>query len=179
MQPGNPDIREAVEKNRGLLKKIQLHIPIFSGYRKLEDIRVADELLRKQMSQILQQAIESIKAEREALVSENKFDKIVMFEDIISRLQEFQGELLHAQQGSTGISPSIRLDEGKLEQLYTYDLKFLDVSDKIKKMSSLGDSQNIDSSLQEIRSAVSDAKTSWEERIQAVENILLTAGGGK
>lgn len=179
MQSGNPDIREEVDRNRGLLKKIQLHIPIFRGYRKLEDIRVADELLRKQASGILQQALDSVQNERESLVTQGKFDKLTEIGDAVSRIQEFQGELLHAQQGSTGISPAIKLDESKLQGLYEYDLKFLDISAKIKALSAFSDSQNLDSSLKEINQAVIDARTAWQSRIQAVENILLTPGDDK
>ncbi len=177
MQSGNPDIREEVEKNRGLLKKIQLYIPIFRGYRKLEDIRVADELLRNQVGRILQLAIDSIHNEREALVSQEKFDKLTLLSGPLSRLQEFQGELVHASQGSTGISPAIRLNEEKLRKLYEYDLKFLDVADRIRSLCSFSDSQNLEESLGEITQAVIEAKTAWESRIQTVENILLTPGG--
>ena len=42
----SPDIRGTVEDNRGLLKKIQIIVPGFSGYREKEDLRAADELLR-------------------------------------------------------------------------------------------------------------------------------------
>src|SRR5256885_16816857 len=44
-----PDIRDRVEQDRGLLKKIQLAIPGYAGYRRREDIRAADNLLRIQL----------------------------------------------------------------------------------------------------------------------------------
>ena len=45
-----PDIRERVEEDRGLIKKIQLKIPGYAGYRRREDIRNADILLRNQVA---------------------------------------------------------------------------------------------------------------------------------
>ena len=45
-----PDIRDRVEQDRGLLKKIQLVIPGYAGYRRREDIRAADNLLRIQLA---------------------------------------------------------------------------------------------------------------------------------
>ena len=54
MNSTNPDIRGEVDESRGLLKKIQLVIPGFKGYRQLDDLRVADALLRKQVSSLLQ-----------------------------------------------------------------------------------------------------------------------------
>jgi len=41
-----PDIRERVEEDKGILKKIQSFIPGFRGYRRKEDLRDADRMLR-------------------------------------------------------------------------------------------------------------------------------------
>jgi len=38
------DLRTKVEEDRGLLKKIELFLPGFRGYRKKEDLRAADSL---------------------------------------------------------------------------------------------------------------------------------------
>lgn len=179
MQPGNPDIRGQVEDDRGLLKKIQLHIPLFKGYRKLEDLRAADELLRKQISDVLQQALQSLQNERVTLVNEGKFDKLTLIASGMSKVQEFQGEVLHAQQGYSGISPSIRMDEGKLNDLYAYDLKFLDASANIREISNIDSSGDLTSSLEKLSEAVSQAKLAWEERLNAVQKILLTIGGNQ
>ena len=44
------DLRSKVEDDRGLLKKIELLIPGFRGYREREDLRAADSLLRQQLA---------------------------------------------------------------------------------------------------------------------------------
>lgn len=179
MQSGNPDIREEVDNSRGVIKEIQLLVPFFHGYRKLEDIRVADELLRKEVSNILQQAIDSLQNEKSTLVTQGSFDKLTLIGSSMSRLQEFQGELLHAQQGSSGISPAIRLDKVKLDKLYEYDLKFLKISASIRNLANLSGSDDLAGSVNKLSDAVNSAKTAWESRIQAVEDILLSLGGNK
>src|SRR4030066_176911 len=45
-----PDIRDRMEEDKGILKKIQSFIPGFSGYRKREDLRDADKMLRMQLA---------------------------------------------------------------------------------------------------------------------------------
>lgn len=177
MQPGNPDIRDEVEANRGLLKKIQLIIPLFRGYRKLEDLRTADQLLRKQVSDILQQALGVLQNERTTLVNQGAFDKLTLIGSAMSKVQQFQGELLHSQQGYSGISPSIRMNDQKLNRLYEYDLKFLDVSANIRDLSNLSATGDIAGSLAKLEDAVRLAKIAWESRIQSVQDILLTPGG--
>ncbi len=49
MSGNSPDLRDKVVDSRGFFKKLQLAIPGLKEYRKLEDIRAADELLRKQV----------------------------------------------------------------------------------------------------------------------------------
>lgn len=177
MQSGDPDIREGVQDSQGLLKKIQLHIPIFKGYRKLEDIRVADELLRKQLSDILENALQSLQNERASEVNAGHFEKLTSIASGMSGIQKLQGDLLHAEQGSTGISPAIRLDEGKLNSLYEYDLKFLDISARIRELSNLSAPRDIDKSLRELSGAIQEAGNAWNSRIEAVEKILLRPDG--
>ena len=44
-----PDIRQRVSEDQGVLKKIQMFIPGFRGYRQKEDLRDADRMLRDQL----------------------------------------------------------------------------------------------------------------------------------
>ncbi|HSV42580.1 MAG TPA: hypothetical protein VLH13_04130, partial [Methanomassiliicoccales archaeon] len=48
-----PDIRQKVEEDRGLLKKIQMIIPGYRGYRIREDLRDSDKMLRMELSKRL------------------------------------------------------------------------------------------------------------------------------
>lgn len=177
MESGNPDIRSAVDNSRGLLKKIQLVIPGYRGYRRLEDLRAADELLRNQISVILQQALNALQSERMKLVAEDDFGKLTLVGSGISIVQEFQGELLHSQQGYSGISPAIRVDESKLGNLYDYDLKFLDISARIKELSDFSSASNLSDALGKLSEEVNNARSAWEARMAAIEKILLTPSG--
>ncbi len=179
MAVGNPDIKSAVVTSRGLLKKIQLVIPGYSGYRKLEDLRVADELLRKQISVVLQRALNSLQSERSNLVNQNEFSKLTLIGSGISKVQQFQGELLHSQQGYSGISSSIRVDESKLGTLYDYDLKFLDISSRIDQMADFTSVQDISDRITKLSDEVNNAKSAWEARLLAVEKIFLVPDGDK
>ncbi len=177
MEPGNPDIRQEVERSRGLLKKIQLILPLFKGYRKLEDLREADELLRRQLSDILQQTLKNLQDQRVSLVNSGAFDQLTSIASVISKTQELQGDILHATQGYSGISPAIRVDEGTLNALYESDLKFLEVCQGIKNSSLSSESGQIGSDLSRLNGEIDLARTSWQERILKVQNILIQSGG--
>ena len=44
------DLRKRVEEDRGILKRIQIFLPGYSGYRKKEDLRIADSMLRNHVA---------------------------------------------------------------------------------------------------------------------------------
>jgi len=56
MSSDNPDIRQQVKEQSGSLKRLQTMIPGLRGYRKSEDVRISDELLRNQVADRLLQA---------------------------------------------------------------------------------------------------------------------------
>ena len=179
MGPGNPDIRQEVDRSRGLLKKIQLIIPLFKGYRQLEDLREADELLRKQLSDILQQTLKNLQDQRVNLVNSGVFDELTNIASVISKTQELQGDILHATQGYSGISPAIRVSDDTLNSLYESDLKFLEVCQNLKNSSLESETGQVKENLSRLNGEIDLARTAWLERLEKVQNILMQTGGDK
>ena len=103
MPEKTPDIRKTVEDNQGTLKKLQLKIPGLKEYRQLEDIRAADQLLRKQISDKLNDAKAQLEHLRRTLSVKNDFNNLTMLGNTISQIQQISGVIQHAQQGSAGI----------------------------------------------------------------------------
>jgi hypothetical protein len=182
MGASNPDIRNEVDDSRGVLKKLQLLIPGFRGYRQMEDLRVADALLRKQVSAYLETSLSKLQDFRSSLVSSGNYQYLVQLSSDLSRLQQFQGELLHSERGYSGISPAIRIDMQKLNSLYEYDYTFMQgASDMVKlsDMSSVDLSSQADLTkrLSDLEAAIMMMKNGWEQRLLKVEDIKLNPGG--
>lgn len=178
-----PDIRNVVEQNRGLLKKIQLHIPGFREYRSGDDLRVADQLLRKQISMVLNNAIKNLQLQRTRLAQEGKFQILTSIGSALSALQQLDGEISHSSQGYSGISPSIRMDDRKLNSLYSYDLDFVQASEKISRMADPSSDDQISDAeyrnrMADLVAAINDTKRAWERRMETVQGIMVAAGGG-
>lgn len=121
-----PDLRERVEEDRGLLKRIQLYVPGFAGYRRREDLRQADNMLRIQMADMLKEARVTSEESREALTEGRRYKDLDRVGRIISRFRALEGKVRHADQGYSGISPAIRIEEPELDNLYEYDASLLD-----------------------------------------------------
>jgi hypothetical protein len=179
MPQDTPDIRKTVEENRGTIKKLQLKIPGLKEYRKLEDIRAADQMLRKQISDKLNDSKNRLEELRKAMTARNDFANLTLVGSMISKIQQVSGEIQRAQQGSAGISPNIRIDEGVLDKLYEYDFNSVNESEQVFTTcaNSISD-YNSGKSTQEIASNISsmldELDSTWKKRLDSVENILVT-----
>jgi len=180
MSENNPDLRDRVVESRGFLKKLQLIVPALKEYRKLEDIRVADQLLRKQVFDRLNEAKSKLESIRKAISNKGDFSNLTSIGSIISQIQQVAGQVVHSQQGSAGISPNIRIDENALNKLYEYDYNFVNSAEQIFSTASdsLTEYTSGTSSVQAISTKISsmleDFKHAWKQRLDSVENILVT-----
>jgi len=184
MQPnsGNNDIRQEVTESRGLLKKIQLLIPGFRAYRIGDDLRVADEMLRKQVSNNLNMAMAKLVSARSQMASNGDFQNLTPIGSALSKIQQLDGEILHSAQGYTGISPAIRIDESKLNALYEYDLSFVDSSAKINDAAGMpgitsGDAAALGTGIANIIGLIAVIRDSWRKRIDTVEKLIIAQKG--
>lgn len=177
---GSPDLRDKVIESRGFLKKLQLSIPGLREYRTLEDIRAADELLRKQVFDKLDGAKDRLEATRKSMADKGDFSNLTQMGSTISLLQQIAGEVFHAQQGSAGISPNIRIEEGTLNKLYEYDYNFVNSAEQVFSAanSSLAEYTSGTATSQAITTKIGqmleDFKHAWQTRLESVEDILVT-----
>ena len=177
MSSDQTDIRKQVVDSQGLLKKIQLVVPGFRGYRQLEDLRAADELLRRQVALILQKGISSLRDTRRTVVDKGDYSSLEPVASLISRLQQLEGEVEHAEQGYSGISPMIRVGQDTLNSLYDYDFAFVDTASKLtdscNSLSSAAGHSALGGSIDDIDSKITDFKNAFENRMRAVEKIQI------
>jgi len=87
------DLRERVEEDRGLLKRIQLHIPGFAGYRRKEDLRTADNLLRIQIANKLKDFRGQLEAARGTLTSNYQLKAMEPLGAVILKTQGLEGQV--------------------------------------------------------------------------------------
>lgn len=178
MSQDSPDIRQQVEANRGPQKKLELLIPGLRGYRKLEDLRVSDELLRNQMADRLDRAKASLEGLRKKLVDNNDFTNLGGVGSLISQVQQLSGEVRHAPQGYSGWVATVSIDEGKLNKLYEYDYAFV-TSVMALETSTAGAEYDptapngVKTVVSQLGSAVADIKGKWAVRMETIEGIMV------
>jgi hypothetical protein len=176
------DLRQKVEDDRGVLKRLQLLVPGFRGYRQGEDIREADSLLRLQVADKLKNARLTVENSRAALVSSNQFNVLTDLAPLIADLWRLEGEIRHAEQGYTGISPAVRINPQQLDRLYEYDYGFAQAGDQLSQtiapLPSLamggGNSGATGTLIATARSQINQLDQAFKARIQAIEGIRVS-----
>ena len=126
-----PDIRDRVEEDRGLIKRIQMHIPGYAGYRRREDLRAADKLLRIQLADKLTTIRRDVENIRGFMTRNYMKDNIEQLGNLILSFQEVEGKLRFSAGGYSGISADIRIEENELERLYEFDYTMVTALDAI------------------------------------------------
>jgi hypothetical protein len=177
------DIRQKVEDDRGVLKRLQLLIPGFRGYREGEDVRAADSLLRRQVADKVQNARTTIENSRSALTNAAQFAALNDLAPIIADLLRLEGEIRHAEQGYTGISPAVRANPQQLDRLYEYDYGFATAADQLNQTiaplpslaagAATGPAQ-LPSLISTARGQVLQLDTAFKARMQIVEGIRVS-----
>jgi hypothetical protein len=174
----NPDIRQQVDANRGTLKKLELLVPGLRGYRNKEDIRVSDDLLRNQVADKIDLAKSNLESLRKQMANSGDFTNLGTIGSLVFQLQQFSGEIRHAQQGYSGFAATFQINEDKLNKLYDYDYDFVSSAMQLVDATSpsrlVYDPTNASSILPAINQLSAQLiafKQKWSIRMEAIENI--------
>ena len=180
MSQDNPDIRQQVDENRGFQKKLELLVPGLRGYRTLEDLRVADSLLRNQVADKLDQTKGNLEALRKQMATAGDYTNLTSVGSLISQVQQIGGEVRHAAQGYSGWVATISINQDKLNKLYEYDYGFVNSAFQLQSLTtspSLVYDTTAPSSVQtvltSVGAAISDFKQKWTIRMETIENISV------
>lgn len=170
------DLRDRVEEDRGLIKKIELAIPGFRGYRKREDLRIADSLLRTHLANRIKTVGTTVEYCRDAIAK--KLD-LMLLEDmgkLVNKVNTIENRVRHAEQGYTGISADFRIDISELNDLYEWDLTLLnDIGELDYIARSLRNAIETDKNFKDIiralESKLTDFNQIFDKRIQVIGKV--------
>jgi len=122
-----PDIRDRVEEDRGLLKKIQTVVPGFRGYRIREDLRDSDRMLRAELAKRLRAQRAQLEDARSALVRTDPMSKALEeIGGVVNAMKRVEAEMLHSEVGYSGVAADVRIRDDELNRLYEYDTSMIE-----------------------------------------------------
>jgi hypothetical protein len=174
-----PDIRQKVEEDRGLIKKIQLMVPGYRGYRLKEDLRNSDKMLRLELGKRLALQRTELEEVRQTLVTGNPMSKnLTVVGGIVNEYKKVEGLVAHGESGYSGIRADIRIDVPELNQLYEYDSGMIDNLNFVEQ--SIGylrtamdenDEAKVAEQLKNVRTRITGFEETYQKRISTIMGI--------
>ena len=163
-----------------MLKRLQLLVPGYRGYRLGEDSREADSILRLQVADKVHAAVATIQNCRAQLTQASQFQALTDLAPVLSELLRLEGEIRHAEQGYTGISPAVRITPQNQDKLYEYDYGFAQAADQVTQtlapLASLASQPNgaaVAALVATVRGQVNQLDQAFKARIRVIENVNL------
>ncbi len=177
------DLRDRVKEDRGLLKKLELAIPGFRGYRKREDLRIADSLLRKQLANNLGDIKGRIEFCRQDLAKKMEMDLLNGIGALMNHITSTENRVRHAEHGYSGVSADYNIREDELNNIYEWDLSLIsDIEGISNSVSSLeatigsGNTSEINQKIGQVENEIREFNSLFDQRIQSIGNLGI---GGK
>ncbi|MCI4350846.1 MAG: zinc ribbon domain-containing protein [Thermoplasmata archaeon] len=174
------DIRQRVDQDRGVLKRLQLLIPGYHGYRVNEDLREADSLLRLQIADKVKGVLAQMNDVRANMAQAGQLASLNDLAQVLAELQILEGTIRHAEQGYSGISAPIKVQATSLDRLYEYDYGFAVAADQlaqgvapVKTAVMGGDPVAVRTAVAQIRDEVHQLQSTFQVRMQAVEGTQV------
>jgi hypothetical protein len=162
------------------LKRLQLLVPGFRGYRLGEDIRAADSFLRIQVADKIKNARTTIENSRSSLSNASQFQALNDLAPVIADLLKLEGEVRFAEQGYTGISAAVRINPQQLDRLYEYDYGFVQAADQLNQtvaplptLATGANSADVTALVVTTRSQVNQLEQAFKARLQVIEGIRV------
>lgn len=121
MNEKSPDLVERVRDERTMLKHIQMALPGYRGYRKQEDIRQADALVRQGLKAHITKARLIVEDARRAAAIGRDIQILERVASLITTVSAAETEIGHAQQGYSGRRQAVQVGEQELLDLIEYD----------------------------------------------------------
>jgi hypothetical protein len=174
-----PDIRQKVEEDRGLIKKIQLMVPGYRGYRQKDDLRDSDKMLRLELGKRLALQRKELEEFRQSMVTNNPMSKnLTPIGGIINEYKKVEGLVAHGESGYSGIAADIQIGVPELNQLYEYDasmvesINFIEQSIGSLRMAVEGnDDAKCAEHLKNVRMRITGFEEKFAKRISTIQGI--------
>jgi hypothetical protein len=171
-----PDIRDRVQEDQGILKKIQNFIPGFRGYRRREDLRDADKMLRMQLAEKLSLQRRGLEECRGMLVQSYGSKELDVIGGLINQFKKVEGVVNYSEMGYSGLVADIQIKEEEMDRLYEFDAAMIDhimsiagSIDSLKNSLMAADEQTSYKDLMNIKARINAFEDQFSRRMNVIQ----------
>jgi glycyl-tRNA synthetase beta subunit len=169
---------QRVEESEKLLEKIMLIVPGFSGYKKREQRREADKIIRNFLHSKLQEARNDLQDIHTAVAKSEQSKELDRIDKLLAVFDGVSERVNHASYGYSGFFDAIKIEEPELDRMIAFDTQLVDgakgLAERVKNIKTEVDAErfeNLTESLSELRKAVEDFDRMFDERKEVIAGV--------
>lgn len=125
------DLTEKIQAAQSKFEQLVTKIPGYAGYKKKEQRREADKLLRMHVARQYEEQLKRLHEAQYAMTMRGRLGAIMTLERASMKLQLLVDRLKTASYGYGGLFDAIKVDEEALDRLYEFDEKMLEGVDRV------------------------------------------------
>ena len=119
------DLTEKVQASQRKLEELAGRLPGFGGYKRKEQRREADKLLRMHVARACEGVLGRVNELQGKLSREGELRLLMVLERAVTKLQLLIDRLKTASYGYAGVFDALKVDEDVLDRLYAFDQDIL------------------------------------------------------
>jgi len=156
------------------LERLVRILPGVAGYQDKETSRETDKTIRLRLTAELEQVKRDLEEDKRRLMAKKDLALLPALDGVASKLDKIGNLVKYAGRGYRGIFDTYKLDQKKLDQLYTFDLGLLDGLETIKtQVKQVHDSHGDAVVLQKTIDGLDRSLDQLEKTISTRQNILI------
>ena len=124
------------------LERLVRIIPGVAGYQDKETSRDTDKTIRLRLTSELERFKRDLEQSKRQLMEKKDLSLLPALDGLASKLDKLGNTVKYAGRGYSGVFDTYKLDQKKLDQLYSFDLKLFDQLELLKiQVKRIGETQ--------------------------------------
>lgn len=169
---------QRIQESQKLLEKIMLVVPGFSGYKKREQRREADKIIRNFIYSRLQEARNALQDIYRVVADSEQSERLKVIDPLMAVFDRVSERVNHASYGYHGFFDAIKIEEADLDRMIAFDTQLVDgAKGLVEKVNSIKtqvganrfDTLEVD--LRELRKSVEDFDRTFDKRKDVIDGV--------
>ena len=169
---------QRVQESDKLLEKIMLVVPGFSGYKKREQRRDADKIIRDFLHSKLQEARNDLQDVYRAASEGEHSDDLKRIDHLMATFDRVSEKVNHASYGYHGFFDAIKIEEADLDRMITFDTQLVDgakgVAERVKGVKGQVEAEVFDAlgaDVRELRKTIEEFERAFDQRKDVIDGV--------
>ena len=164
----------SIGKNRTLIERIQMYIPLYRGYKQKNLRRDEDRAIRGVVAKVLEACKNDLANAARATVGD--LDAMRDMERIRAKVDRYCIDVKKSVNGYSGVHATVKILESELDRVIEWDAHLIDDAELLKEqtealLANIDSGQPFKGNMRTIEQAVDDLINTYRERDNIMKNL--------